>query len=65
MQTQTQPNNQQLRVHHNAKTVIDLSTGQVYTSAREAADKFKMSHSHLVNQLNGNLQNKTSLRYVQ
>lgn len=64
MQTQTQPNNQQLRVHHNAKTVIDLSTGQVYQSAREAAGKFKISPSHLVNQLNGNVPNKTTLRYA-
>lgn len=61
---QTQPKNQQVRVHHNAKTVVDLSTRQVYTSAREAADKFKISPSHLISQLNGTLPNKTTLRYA-
>ncbi len=49
--------------HHNAKKVIDTKTGKQYPSAKEAAKDAGCSPSHLINQLNGNLENKTTMKY--
>lgn len=53
----------QSKVHHRAKTVIDERTGKKYISTKEAAKDAGCSPQHLRNQLNGNLENKTSMEY--
>lgn len=47
-----------------SKTVIDLSTGFVWNSAKEAAQIYGFKHSTLKGWLNGTSKNPTSLRYV-
>ncbi len=49
--------------HHNAKKVVDTKTGKEYASAKEAAKYVGCSPEHLRNQLNGNVENKTSMKY--
>lgn len=55
----------QKKKHHRAKEVIDISTGKTYPSAADAAKEFGCSETHMRNQLNGNVPNKTSLRYAE
>lgn len=45
------------------KPVVDLSTGKMYSSAREAARANEINYKTLVNYLNGNRPNPTRLRY--
>lgn len=54
-----------MKAHHRAKKVVDTKTGKHYPSASAAAKAAKCSASHLCNQLNGNLTNKTTFKYVQ
>ena len=46
-----------------SKTVIDISTGVIYKSVKEASDKTGIGYSCLKNMLIGNRANKTSLAY--
>lgn len=48
----------------NAKQVVDDSTGVIYSSAVEAADKNGIKRSTLVARLNGQCKNKTTFRYL-
>lgn len=52
-----------VKPHPNAKKVVDTKTGTVYLSAAEAAKVIKCSPEHLRNQLNGNVHNKTTMKY--
>lgn len=47
-----------------AKQVIDLSSGVVFDSAKEAAESKGIKHNTLICQLSGKRINKTQLRYV-
>lgn len=53
----------QSKVHHRAKIVVDEKTGKKYASTKDAAKAVGISPQHLRNQLNGNLENKTSMKY--
>ena len=48
----------------NSKKVIDIETGKVYNSAKEASLELGFVHSTLRSRLNGGLENKTSLKYI-
>jgi len=50
--------------HHKEKPVVDVKTGERFKSVVEAKTKVKYSYTHLVNQLNGNVTNKTTLIYL-
>lgn len=50
-------------IHHRAKKVVDTKTRKEYPSATKAAKDAKCSPEHLRNQLNGNLPNKTTMKY--
>ncbi len=51
-------------VGHNNKRVIDISTGVVFDSAKEAAEAFSINPKTLRGQLTGAHKPKTNLRYV-
>jgi hypothetical protein len=46
-----------------SREIIDLATGVVYKSIKDASDLLKISPSHLNNMLNGRRANKTSFAY--
>ena len=46
------------------KRVIDINTGEIYRSLKEASEKFLIPYSTCKNYLNGNRSNPTSLRLV-
>ncbi len=46
-----------------AKKVIDTNTGIIYNCVKDVSKQLKLPYSSLVNKLNGNRPNKTSLRY--
>lgn len=46
------------------KKVIDIETGAVYESLKEAAKSINISRSHLGNMLRGRFENHTKMRYV-
>lgn len=48
----------------NSRNVIDESTGVIYSSATEAADKLGFKKSTLIHYLIGSRTNKTTLRYI-
>ena len=48
-----------------AKMVIDMSTGIIFESAKEASEAFNIKHSTLRARLNGNSRNKTNLIYIE
>lgn len=47
-----------------AREVIDISTGYVWSSCKEAAQVYGINYTYLANQLNGHRKNKTNLRYA-
>lgn len=49
--------------HFNAKKVVNTVTGDLYTTAKGAADGIGMNYSTLLNMLRGLVKNKTSLEY--
>lgn len=49
--------------HHKAKPVLDTKTGKQYLSAKEASKDAGCSVQHLRNQLNGTIENKTTMKY--
>ena len=49
----------------NRKPVIDLATGLVWNSAKEAAHIYSFNYSSMMNMLNGSSPNKTTLAYVE
>lgn len=51
--------------HHESKKVIDLKSGIIFDSAKEAAYHYSIKYSTLKSSLNGSIKNKTSLRYVE
>lgn len=51
--------------HHRAKLVVNTKTGEKFYSAAEVATMIKCSYGHLVNQLNGNIPNRTTFIYIE
>jgi len=47
-----------------SKQVIDICTGKVFSSVREAADCYSIPYSTCKNYLNGNRKNPTCLRFL-
>ena len=47
------------------KRVVDVSTGVIWDSIREAAEIYGMKYAYLKERLYGRIKNKTSLRYVE
>jgi len=47
-----------------SREVIDLETGIIFSSAKEAAFAKNINHSTLMCRLNGNIKNTTNLRYL-
>lgn len=46
-----------------AKPVVDINSGMVFESSREAAKLYKIKHNTLRGYLNGQIKNKTGLKY--
>lgn len=46
-----------------AKPVVDINSGRVFESSREAAKLYKIKHNTLRGYLNGQIKNKTGLQY--
>lgn len=55
--------NRQITINRNSIKVLDTSTGQVFSSIKNAAKHNNLSNSHLCNMLKGNIKNKTMLKY--
>lgn len=51
-------------LHHNAKRVVNKSSGQVYLTARDAANSINMKYTTLLNMLRGLVNNKTEFEYI-
>lgn len=47
----------------NSRTIIDITTGEIFLSIKEAAEKYKLKPATLGLQLKGKHPNKTNLRY--
>lgn len=56
------PNKNRLKII--SKEVIDLETGIIFNSAKEAAFAKNINYNTLMCRLNGNIKNTTSLRYL-
>jgi hypothetical protein len=50
--------------HHSSKQVIDLSTGFVWDSAKEASEVYSINYKTLMNMLSEYRKNKTNLKYI-
>lgn len=50
--------------HRDARRVIDLSTGRIYETAKDAAREHGIVYSTLICRLNGNRKNSTTLKYL-